>query len=59
VTLKLANSITLPPDFDKLFKTNNTVVYETFKFKIGQQELKWRPLEYTIREKVVRAQNSL
>jgi len=46
VTLKLTDSIILPPDFEKLVKVNNTAIYEIFKFKIGKNQVKWKPLEY-------------
>ena len=50
VTIKLTDAILLPPNFYKLVKTDNTVVYDIFKFKVGENKLEWKPLEYFVRE---------
>jgi hypothetical protein len=39
VTLKLTDSIILPPGFEKLVKVNDIAIYENLKFKIGQNKL--------------------
>jgi hypothetical protein len=44
VSIKLGDAIVLPPDFEKLVKVNSTVIYDIFKFKVGQNKLKWKPL---------------
>ena len=53
VTLKLTDSIKLYKDLENLIKLNKTVIYDLFKFKLGQQKLQWKPLEYhSFREEV-------
>ena len=53
VTLKLTDSIKLYNDLENLIKLNKTVIYDLFKFKIGQHKLEWKPLEYhSFREEV-------
>ena len=51
-TIKLTDTFLLPSDFEKLVKVNNTVIYNVFKFKVGQNKLKWKPLKYSVREEV-------
>ena len=50
VTIKLTDAILLPSDFEKLVKVNNSVIYDVFTFKVGQNKLEWKPLEYSVRE---------
>jgi hypothetical protein len=38
VTIKLTDSIHLPPEFEKLAKVNNPIIHDIFKLKVGKKK---------------------
>ena len=59
VTIKLTDAIVLPSEFGKLFKLKNIAIYDVFRFKVGQNKLKWKPLEYFVQEELKKHNNNI